>query len=100
MNIPVLKKLYSAETNGGKMPAWRMVKSLGSMSHDAWVAGGELRQDTYNIFKSEKRNAIRSVIKTFFVNMQRINYNEGSLDGLISETLRSYNLQNPTANLR
>lgn len=100
LNIPVLKKLYSAETNDGKTPAWRSVESLGSMSHDAWVAGGELRQDTYNIFKAEKRNAIRSVIKTFFVNMQRINYNEGSLDGLISETVRSYNLQNPTANLR
>ncbi len=100
LNIPVLKKLYSAETNGGKMPAWRTVASLGSMNHDAWVAGGELRQGTYNIFKAEKRNAIRSVTKTFFVNMQRNNYNEGSLAGLISETIRSYNLQNPTANLR
>lgn len=100
LNIPVLKKLYSAETNGGKTPAWRAVESLGSMSHDAWVAGGELRQDTYNIFKAEKRNAIRSVTKTFFANMQRINYNEGSLSALISETIRSYNLHNPTANLR
>ncbi len=100
LNIPVLKKLYSAETNGGVTPAWRKVESLGSMSHDAWVAGGELRQDTYNIFKAEKRNAIRSVTKTFFVNLQRANYNEGSLAELISETIRSYNLQNPTNELR
>ena len=100
LNIPVLKKLYSAETNGGVEPAWRKVESLGSMSHDAWVAGGELRQDTYNIFKAEKRNAIRSVTKTFFVNLQKVNYNEGSLADLIAETVRSYNLQNPTENLR
>lgn len=100
LNIPVLKKLYSAETNGGETPAWRKVESLGSMSHDAWVAGGELRQDTYNIFKAEKRNAIRSVTKIFFANLQRANYNEGTLTDLISETVRSYNLQHPTAHLR
>lgn len=100
LNIPVLKKLYSAETNGGVEPAWRTVASLGSMSHDAWVAGGELRQDTYNIFKAEKRNAIRNVTKMFFSNLQTKNYNEGSLQALINETIRSYNLQNPTNHLR
>ncbi len=100
LNIPVLKKLYSAETNGGVVPAWRKVESLGTMNHDAWVAGGELRQDTYNIFKTAKRNAMRSVTKIFFANLQRSNYNEGSLQALIEETVRSYNLQSPTANLR
>lgn len=100
LNIPVLKKLYSAETNGGVEPAWRKVENLGSMNHDAWVAGGELRQDTYNIFKAEKRNAMRSVTKTFFANLQKANYNEGSLTALINETIRSYNLQNPTNYLR
>ena len=100
LNIPVLKKLYSAETNGGVEPAWRTVESLYSMSHNAWVAGGELRQDTYNIFKAEKRSAIRSVTKMFFANLQTKNYNEGSLQALINETVRSYNLQNPTSHLR
>ena len=100
LNIPVLKKLYSAETNGGVEPAWRKVESLGEMNHDAWVAGGELRQDTYNIFKAEKRNAIRSVTRVFFANLQRKNYNDGSLANLIKETVRSYNLQSPTSNLR
>lgn len=100
LNIPVLKKLYSAETNGGVEPSWRKVESLGSMSHDAWVAGRELRQDTYNVFKAEKRNAIRNVTKTFFANLQTKNYNEGSLQALIDETIRSYNLQNPTSHLR
>jgi ABC-type glycerol-3-phosphate transport system substrate-binding protein len=100
LNIPVLKQLYSAESNGGETPAWKKVESLGSMSHDAWVAGGELRQDTYNIFKAEKRNALRSVTRTFFANLQRANYNEGSLTKLIEETVRSYNLQNPTAQIR
>lgn len=100
LNIPVLKKLYSAETNGGVMPAWRKVESLGNMNHEAWVAGKELRQDTYNIFKAEKRSAFRNVVRTFFTNMQKNNYNEGSLDKLIYETVRVYNLQNPNSNLR
>ena len=100
LNIPVLKKLYSAETNGGVEPAWRTVQGLGAMNHDAWVEGGELRQDTYNIFKAEKRNAVRNVTKMFFANLQTKNYNEGSLQALIDETIRSYNLQNPTNHLR
>ena len=100
LNIPVLKKLYSEETNGGKTPAWRKVESLGNMSHDAWVAGGELRQDTFNIYIPKKRNAYRTQVRTFFVNLQRFNYNAGSLATLIEQTLQQYNLQNPTDNLR
>lgn len=100
LNIPVLKKLYSAETNGGVEPAWRKVESLSGMNHDAWVAGGELRQDTFNIFKTEKRSAFRSHLKTFFINFQRSNYNVGSLATLISETERQYNNLKPTDNLR
>lgn len=100
LNIPILKKLYSAETNGGVEPAWRKVASLATMDHNAWVAGGELRQDTYNIFVARKRNAIRSTTKLFFAHLQTKNYNEGSLEALIKETVRSYNLQNPTSHLR
>lgn len=100
LNIPVLKKLYNEESNGGKTPAWRKVESLGNMSHDAWVAGGELRQDTFNIYIPKKRNAYRTHVRTFFVNLQRFNYNAGSLSTLIEQTLQQYNLQNPTDNLR
>ena len=70
------------------------------MNHDAWVAGGELRQDTYNIFKAEKRNAIRNITKMFFASLQAKNYNQGSLQVLIDDTIRNYNLQNPTNHLR
>ena len=100
LNIPVLKKLYSAETNGGVTPAWRKVEMLGSMSNDAWVAGGELRQEMFNIFKTEKRAAFRNIVRTFFTNLQKTNYNEGSLDKLITATTNQYNLQNPTKNIR
>lgn len=102
LNIPVLKKLYSKDTNGGVEPAWRKVENLGNMSHDAWVAGGELRQDTFNIFKVEKRAAFRNEVRTFFVNMQKAGYNakNGTIEELIDSTVKSYNLQKPSGNLR
>ena len=100
LNIPVLKKLYNAESNGGKEPAWRNVASLGSMDNDAWVAGNELSQDTYNIFKADKRNAFRNVVRTFYTNLVLDNYNDGSLAELITKTEQSYSLQKPTNNLR
>lgn len=100
LNIPVLKKLYSAETNGGVVPAWRKVESLGDMHHDAWVEGGELRQEIYNIFVSMRRAGYRSTLQTFFLNLQKTNYNYGSLDELISTTERYYNLNNPSRDLR
>lgn len=106
LNIPVLKKLYSEETNGGKMPAWRKVESLGDMSHDAWVAGGELRQDTFNIFIPEKRMTFRNEVRAFFVKMQSTNYydyadktGEETLADLIAATVNGYKLQNPDKNL-
>ena len=92
LNIPVLKSLY--ETG-----EWRKVESLGSMNHDAWVAGGELQQTTYNIFKAEKRNVMRSVLYTFFANFQMENYNEGSLSDLITKTEKNFGLQNPNSHL-
>ncbi|MBQ4054013.1 MAG: hypothetical protein IJD33_06705, partial [Clostridia bacterium] len=83
-----------------KEPAWRNVASLGSMDNDAWVAGNELSQDTYNIFKADKRNAFRNVVRTFYTNLVLDNYNDGSLAALITKTEQSYSLQKPTNNLR
>ena len=100
LNIPVLKKLYSADTNGGVEPTWRQVTALGDMHHDAWVAGGELRQDTFNIFIPRKRNSFRTITRTFFTSFQKTNYNDGSLDTLISNTLKNYNNQGPSTSLR
>ncbi|MBQ8394555.1 MAG: carbohydrate ABC transporter substrate-binding protein [Clostridia bacterium] len=93
LNIPVLKSLY----DDGE---WRKVESLGSMSHDAWVAGGELRQDIFNVFVPKKRMTFRTQVRTFFVDMQRDNYNVGSLQDLISQTVQQYNAQNPADHLR
>ena len=94
------KKLYNKESNGGVEPAWRKVEELGNMSHDAWVAGGELRQDAFNIFKGEKRMAFRNVVRTFFTNVVKDNYNEGSLAALLEKTAKDYNNQKPSASLR
>lgn len=102
LNIPVLKKLYSEETNGGKTPAWRKVESLGDMSHDAWVAGGELRQDTFNIFIPEKRMTFRNEVRAFFVKLQGTNYydyadktGEETISDLLSSVVQSYALCKP-----
>ena len=100
LNIPVLKKLYDEKSNGGVTPAWRKVESLGSMNHDAWVAGGELRQDTYNIFVPKKRMAFRTQVTNFFTALQKDNYGSGTLSELITQTVKEYNFQSPTSNLR
>lgn len=100
LNIPVLKKLYSSETNGGVEPAWRKVEFLSGMSNDAWVAGGELGQNAYNVFVPAKRNTFRTILRTFFTNLQKTNYNDGSLDSLIENTLKNYRNQSPAASLR
>ena len=96
LNIPVLKKLYSAETNGGVTPAWRKVESLGEMDNEAWIAGEELKQDIFNIYQPQKRNAFRTQMKMFFVNLQKSNYNEGTLDKLIESVSKNYSYQKPT----
>lgn len=92
LNIPVLTSLYEEGE-------WRNVESLGNMNHDAWVAGNELKQDTYNIFKADKRNQFRNIVNTFFGNLLKSNYNNGSLEKLIDATVKSYNLNAPTKEL-
>ena len=96
LNIPVLKNLYDAESNGGKVPAWRKVESLGAMDNEAWVAGKELRQDLFYIYQPQKRNTFRQEIKSFFVNLQRSNYGEGSLAELVEAVGRNYANQKPS----
>lgn len=100
LNIPVLKKLYSADTNGGVVPEWRKVESLGGMSHDAWVAGGELAMKEYNIFQAKSRASFRNTVRAFFVNLQKSNYNDGSLEQLIAKTESSYALLYPADKIR
>ena len=93
LNIPVLKSLM----NNGE---WRKVEALGSMHHDAWVAGGELRQDTYNIFTAKPRLSFRNSVRDFFVGLQKTDYGRGTLADLIASTERYYNVLNPSKNLR
>ncbi len=97
LNIPVLKKLYSEETNGGVTPAWRKVEIFGNINHDAWVAGGELRQDTFHIYTASKRAYFQSIVASFFSRMQ---YSNSSLEELIRTTVANYNAGNPTNHLR
>lgn len=92
LNIPVLKSLYE----DGE---WRKVEALGDMNHEAWVAGNELKQDTYNIFKADVRNKFRGTVATFFTNLIKSNYNNGSLADLIDATVKAYNLDAPTNQL-
>ena len=100
-NIPVLKSLYSAETNGGVTPAWRKMEGLEHMNQDAWVAGDELKQDWFNIYQATYRIKFRDTIQTFFQNFQRADYNAGgSLDTLISKTNSNYAATKPQDYLR
>jgi len=99
-NIPVLKSLYSAETNGGETPAWRKVKGLEHMDQDAWLAGNDLKQEWFNVYKSNYRIKFRNTIQTFFMSFQRKDYNGGSLEELIRKTNDNYNAANPTDNRR
>ena len=100
-NIPVLKSLYSAETNGGVIPAWRKMEGLEHMNQDAWVAGDELKQDWFNIYQATYRIKFRNTIQTFFQNFQRSDYNAGgSLDSLISKTNSNYAATKPQDYLR
>ena len=99
LNIPVLKHLYDAESNGGEIPAWRKVESLGTMDNEAWVAGKELRQDLFYIYNPRKRNTFRQELKSFFVSLQKSNYGEGSLEKLVESTSRNYANQKPSNHL-
>ena len=93
-NIPVLKSLRDSSE-----ATWRKVAGLESMNHDAWVAGEELKQDWFYVYKAQARTGLRSQLQTFFTNFQKKNYNEGTLESLISQTTRDYNILNPGSSL-
>ena len=99
-NIPVLKSLKDAESNGGETPAWRKVAGLEKMDQDAWLAGEELKQDWFNVYKSNYRIKFRDTLQTFFSSFQKKNYKDGSLADLIKKTNDAYNAAKPTENLR
>lgn len=99
-NIPVLKSLYDAESNGGETPAWRKVAGLEIMDQDAWVAGKELKQEWFNVYKANYRIKFRNTLQAFFTSFQRKDYNGGSLTELIKKTNEDYNAAKPTENLR
>lgn len=100
-NVPILKSLYSAETNGGVTPAWREVEGLAHMDHDAWIAGGELVQDWFNCYKAANRISFRDTIQAFFRSFQTSDYaSGGDLDALLSKTNNNYAAINPQSCLR
>ena len=99
-NVPILKSLYNAESNGGVTPAWRSVKGFEHMNHDAWVAGEELKQDWFNIYTPDSRIDFRDTVQTFFNSFSTSDFGEGSLLKLITETDKRYNAVGPTKNLR
>ena len=99
-NIPVLKSLYDAESNGGVEPAWRTVTDLQGMNHDAWVAGEELAQEWYNVYDASKRYGFRLAIQAFFKKFVTQNYTDGSLSELIKLTNAAYNNYKPKDALR
>ena len=99
-NVPVLKSLYNAESNGGETPAWRKVAGLEDMAQDVWLAGEELAQDWFNVYKSNYRIKFRTTVEAFFRSFQRKNYNDGSLAELIRKTNDAYDAAEPTKNLR
>lgn len=93
-NIPVLKTLRDNPD-----AEWRKVAGLESMNHDAWVAGGELKQDWFYVYTAKARTGLRGQIQTFFNNFSKKNYNDGSLDKLIELTVRTYNTLEPQKSL-
>ena len=89
-----------AESNGGETPAWRKVAGLENMDQDAWLAGSELKQDWFNVYKANYRIKFRNTLQTFFTSFQRKDYNGGSLAELINKTNEAYDASKPTENLR
>ncbi|MBR2337128.1 MAG: carbohydrate ABC transporter substrate-binding protein [Clostridia bacterium] len=92
-NIPVLKSLRDTG-------AWRSVADLEGMNHDAWIAGGELKQDWFDIYTSNSRAGFRGAFASFFTNFSKENYGEGSLSALFARLQTDYSALNPTANVR
>ena len=99
LNIPVLKSLYDAESNGGVEPAWRQVANFASMDHDAWVAGKELKQDLFNIYQHKKRPQLRNLVSFFFMDLQKQSTEKDYLKSIIDSTTKKYNKDNGAANL-
>lgn len=92
-NIPVLKSLRD---DG----AWRHVEDLQGMNHDAWIAGGELKQDWFDIYTSNSRAGFRGAFATFFTNFTKENYGFGSLADLFARLQTDYSALDPKANVR
>ena len=92
-NIPVLKSLLE---DG----AWRHVPELEGMNHDAWIAGGALKQDWYNIYNYEVREKFRNVYQVFFAQFVKENYGEGSLANLFTRVQQNHDNLQPKNNLR
>jgi ABC-type glycerol-3-phosphate transport system substrate-binding protein len=92
-NIPVLKSLRE---DG----AWRHVPGLEDMDQDAWLAGEELKQEWFNVYKANYRVKFRDTVQTFFRGFQKKDFNGGSLAELIKRTNEAYNAAKPTENLR
>ena len=98
LNIPVLKSLYNAESNGGVEPAWRSVADFAGMDHDAWVAGKELKQDLFNIYQHKKRPNLRNLVKFFFLDLQKVSTEQDYLQTIINTTTKRYNTDAGAAN--
>lgn len=92
-NIPVLKTLYSTGT-------WRNAEGLEGMNHDAWVAGGELKQDWYDIFTSSTRSGFRGVFQGFFTNFVKSDYGKTSLSALFDFYKKEFKVLDPTGSIR
>ena len=92
-NIPVLKTLYSTG-------AWRNAEGLDEMNHDAWVAGGELKQDWYDIYTPTTRSGFRGVFQGFFQNFVKSNYGKETLTDLFDFYKKEYKALDPTSSVR
>ena len=92
-NVPVLKSLYA---DG----AWRHVAELEGMNHEAFVAGGELKQDWFDIYNASSRAGFRGQMAIFFTNFSKENYNDGSLASLFTRTKKEYDALDPVGNVR
>ena len=93
-NIPVLKSLHDA----GSAAKWKNVEGLNTMNHEAWIAGGELKQDWYTVYKSDYRYALSTKFRDFFLNYIKSDYGygKGSLTDMIATMESSYDYSGKT----
>ncbi len=89
-NIPVLKSLHGADVS----PKWKNVENLTEMNHGAWIAGGELKQDLFNIYEAGSRFGLRTKFQDFFLNFQKSDYGKGNLADLITYMESGYEYKN------